>query len=108
MVEGGDAEFDGNEDVPIPYYPGRESLWIGSGLAKADVSEGEIIHPLANGAEAYYTYATGDSVSFRLPGGKTIEPGKGIPPQVRARDNPRTRADEALPKALDTLVAKTR
>ena len=73
MLEGaGDAEFDA-EGVPIPYYPGRESLWIGSGLAKADVSEGEIIHPLANGAEAYYTYATGDSVSFQLPGGKTIQ-----------------------------------
>jgi len=73
MLEGaGDAEVD-NEDVPIPYYPGRESLWIGSGLAKADVSENEIIHPLANGAEAYYTYATGDSVSFQLPGGKKIQ-----------------------------------
>ena len=73
MLEGaGDSEFD-SEGVPIPYYPGRESLWIGSGLAKADVSEGEIIHPLANGAEAYYTYATGDSVSFHLPGGKTIQ-----------------------------------
>ncbi len=73
MLEGaGDAEL-GAEGVPIPYYPGRESLWIGSGLAKADVSEAEIIHPLANGAEAYYTYATGDSVSFQLPGGKTIQ-----------------------------------
>jgi hypothetical protein len=73
MLEGaGDAEF-GAEGVPIPYFPGRESLWIGSGLAKADVSENEIIHPLANGAEAYYTYATGDSVSFQLPGGKTIQ-----------------------------------
>ncbi|HEY4954306.1 MAG TPA: hypothetical protein VII02_05425 [Gemmatimonadaceae bacterium] len=73
MLEGaGDAEINA-ERVPIPYFPGRESLWIGSGLAKADVSEGEIIHPLANGAEAYYTYATGDSVSFQLPGGKTIQ-----------------------------------
>jgi len=73
MLEGaGDGELNA-EGVPIPYYPGRESLWIGSGLAKADVSEGEIIHPLANGAEAYYTYATGDSVSFQLPGGKTIQ-----------------------------------
>ncbi len=74
MLEGaGDAEIDDNNDVPIPYYPGRESLWIGSGLAKADVSESEIIHPLASGAEAYYVYSTGDSVTFRLPGGKTIE-----------------------------------
>ncbi len=73
MLEGaGDSEINA-EGVPIPYFPGRESLWIGSGLAKADVSEGEIIHPLANGAEAYYTYATGDSVSFQLPGGRTIQ-----------------------------------
>jgi hypothetical protein len=73
MLEGaGDADL-GAEGVPIPYFPGRESLWIGSGLAKADVSESEIIHPLANGAEAYYTYATGDSVSFQLPGGKKIQ-----------------------------------
>ena len=57
----------------IPYFPGRETLWIGSGLAKADVSEDELIHPLAAGAEAYYTYASGDSVSFQLPGGQRIE-----------------------------------
>jgi hypothetical protein len=57
----------------IPYTPGRETLWIGSGLAKADVSEDEIIHPLAAGAEAYYTYTSGDSVSFQLPGGQRIE-----------------------------------
>jgi hypothetical protein len=74
MIEG-----VGNGDVnlccggDIPYSPGRETLWIGSGLAKADVSEDEIIHPLAAGAEAYYTYASGDSVSFQLPGGQRIE-----------------------------------
>lgn len=67
-----DADIQ-SDDVLIPYYPGRESLWVGSGLAKADIDENEIIHPLARGAEAYYTYATGDSVSFRLPGGKRIE-----------------------------------
>lgn len=73
MLEGvGDAEFDDDEMVPIPYYPGRETLWVGSGLAKADISENEIIHPLARGAEAYYTYATGDSVTFQLPGGQRI------------------------------------
>jgi hypothetical protein len=73
MLEGaGDSEV-GDEGVAIPYFPGRESLWIGSGLAKADVSESEIIHPLANGAEAYYTYATGDSVSFQLSAGNRIQ-----------------------------------
>jgi hypothetical protein len=73
MLDGiGDAEIDMEEAVPVPYYPGRETLWVGSGLAKADIDEGEIIHPLARGAEAYYTYAIGDSVTFRLPGGRTI------------------------------------
>jgi hypothetical protein len=61
------------EGVPIPYFPGRESLWIGSGLAKADIADDEIIHPLAAGAEAYYTYAIGDSVSFQLPNGTRIQ-----------------------------------
>jgi hypothetical protein len=73
MLEGaGDSDI-GDEGVAIPYFPGRESLWIGSGLAKADVSESEIIHPLANGAEAYYIYSTGDSVSFHLPNGTRIQ-----------------------------------
>lgn len=67
-----DVGFDDGGDVPLPYYPGRETLWIGSELAKADADASEMIHPLGNGAEAYYTYATGDSVSFQLPGGKTI------------------------------------
>ncbi len=73
MLEGvghGDADFGSIGD--IPYYPGRETLWIGSGLAKADVSENEMIHPLATGAEAYYTYASGDSVGFQLPGGQRL------------------------------------
>jgi len=72
MLEGsGDADLD--NEVAIPYFPGREGLWVGSGLAKKDVSDDEIIHPLANGAEAYYTYSTGDSVAFELPGGKRIQ-----------------------------------
>jgi hypothetical protein len=74
MIEGaGDADMNLDEEVALPYFPGREGLWLGSGLAKKDVSEEEVIHPLASGAEAYYTYATGDSVSFKLPGGKTIQ-----------------------------------
>ena len=74
MIEGigkGDINLCCGGD--IPYTPGRETLWIGPGLAKADVSDDEIIHPLAAGAEAYYTYASGDSVSFQLPGGQRIE-----------------------------------
>jgi hypothetical protein len=75
MIDGlGKGDIDlGDTGRNLPYAPGRETLWIGSGLAKADVSENEIIHPLAKGAEAYYTYASGDSVSFQLPGGQRIE-----------------------------------
>lgn len=54
-------------DPPIPYYPGREQLWIGSGMAKSEVDEREMVHPIAEGSEAYYTYSTGDSVIMTLP-----------------------------------------
>jgi hypothetical protein len=68
----GDAEID--DDIsPIPYYPGSETLWIGGDAAHKAVDENEgVIHPLAEGAEAYYTYASGDSITFRLPDGKSI------------------------------------
>jgi len=74
MIDGiGHGDINLGTVGDIPYFPGRETLWIGSGLAKADVSEDEMIHPLAAGAEAYYTYASGDSVSFQLPGDQRIE-----------------------------------
>ena len=58
---------------PIPYYPGSETLWIGSSASNQAVDENQgIVHPLAEGSEAYYTYATGDSATFRLPDGKSI------------------------------------
>lgn len=57
---------------PLPYYPGREDLWIGSGLAKTEVDERELVHPIAEGSEAYYTYQTGDSVIMTLPDQRRI------------------------------------
>ena len=51
---------------PIPYFPGYEPLWIGGTTARAQVDDGDIVHPLAEGAEAYYRYETGDSLSFTL------------------------------------------
>lgn len=65
------VEADGDMG-PVPYFPGQESLWIGGDLAKREVNDREIVHPLAEGAEAYYTYHTGDSVTVRLQGGRTI------------------------------------
>ena len=74
-----EGQDDAREDIsdeedmwPIPYYPGQEALWIGSGMAKGQVNEREIVHPIADGAEAYYTYEVGDSIVYRLPDGKMI------------------------------------
>lgn len=63
---------DDHEMLPIPYFPGSETLWIGGNIAKAEVDEDGIVNPLATGAEAYYTYQTGDSLSMRLPNGQLV------------------------------------
>ena len=71
----GEAQLDLTAATPIPFFPGREALWIPSSnmrVAQAEVNENEMLHPLAGGAEAYYRYATGDSVSIRLPDGRAI------------------------------------
>jgi C-terminal processing protease CtpA/Prc len=44
---------------------------------------------------------------YYLPKGETISR-QGIHPQVKAQDNPKTKPDEALDKALDTLLQKSR
>ena len=72
MVKGADADVDYHEMTPIPYYPGRDALWIGSGVSKAEVDPEEMIHPIAIGSEAYYRFATGDSITFTLSDGKSI------------------------------------
>jgi carboxyl-terminal processing protease len=43
--------------------------------------------------------------SYYLPSGENIG-GKGILPQVKAKDNPKTRRDEALPIAVNTVIDK--
>ncbi|WP_411281516.1 hypothetical protein [Gemmatimonas sp.] len=70
------ASGDFSSAISIPYFPGRESLWFPSsnfGVVKADIDEREVIHPLANGAETYYKYASGDSVDIKLDGGRVIQ-----------------------------------
>ena len=71
-----DAQRDMVEDpdmAAIPYYPGYEALWIGTGAAKASVNEREFVHPLARGAEAYYLYESGDSIDIRLPDKSSVQ-----------------------------------
>jgi hypothetical protein len=72
MVKDADTDMEPEEMAPIPYYPGREALWIGNGVAKAEVDPEDMIHPLAVGSEAYYRFSTGDSISFKLSDGKVI------------------------------------
>jgi hypothetical protein len=72
MVKEAEAEMDIDEIGPVPYYPGREALWVGSGVARAEVNENELVHPIALGAEAYYRYASGDSLTITLSDGKAI------------------------------------
>jgi hypothetical protein len=69
--------------VPIPYYPGYEPLWAGTVLVDPRINENGPIHPLAEGSEAYYTYATGDSLSIRLPDGRIVRLGSLV---VRPRE----------------------
>jgi hypothetical protein len=57
----------GGEIVPVPYFPGYEPLLPGPLAAQAKVDENGPVHPLAAGAEAYYTYRTGDSITLTLP-----------------------------------------
>lgn len=70
----GEAEVnDESGDMnSVPYFPGKEQLWIGGDLAAAEVNEREIVHPIAEGSEAYYFYATGDSVILTLSEGKRL------------------------------------
>lgn len=58
--------------IPIPYFPGQEPLWVGQFAARPDVNENSLINPLANGSEAYYTYAAGDVTTMRLGNGDSI------------------------------------
>ena len=60
------------------------------------------VENLSNGGYLDLTVA-----NYYLPGGRTIGR-NGIKPQVRARDDPSTERDEALPMALDTVLDEQR
>ena len=55
----------------VPYFPGYDALWIG-GRAQDEADDRRLVNPLANGAEAYYTYASGDSIRSTLPDGTVL------------------------------------
>jgi hypothetical protein len=60
-------------DVTIPYYPGREGLLFFSGVQKVnDTTDVYLVHPLDDGSEAAYRFASGDSTVIRLPDGSRV------------------------------------
>ena len=67
-----DEGIRNDPSLPIPYFPGRETLWIGGSVARVEVNEESLVHPVAEGSEAYYQYSTGDSIEFTLPDNRTI------------------------------------
>jgi hypothetical protein len=71
------------EMSPVPYFPGREGLLRFTGMERVTDQEGLFIHPLAENAEAYYRYDTGDTISYSLPDGRTI---RIVEINVRARE----------------------
>jgi len=98
LVDGGSASA--SEIVTGTLRDRHRATVVGtSTFGKGLVQE---VEPLSNGGVLDLTVAR-----YYLPSGRTIGRA-GIKPQVRARDKPRTRRDEALPKALDTLAAKVR
>ena len=60
------------------------------------------VRPLANGGALKLTTAT-----YRTPNGRDLAE-RGVRPSVRAHDDPRTRADEALARAQQTLFSLIR
>jgi carboxyl-terminal processing protease len=78
---------------------GRATLVGTNTFGKGLVQE---VEPLSNGGYLDITVA-----NYYLPSGKTIGSG-GLKPEVRAKDDPDTRRDEALPVALDTLLEQRR
>lgn len=61
-----------NPDMsPIPYTPGQERLWPVGGATGTQLDD-QLIHPLAAGAEAYYTYASGTTTRITLPNGRAV------------------------------------
>ena len=70
-----EADRDLNDMMAIPYYPGKDELWLFEMIGGSD-SEDEgramLVHPVAEGSEAYFTFASGDSVLMTLPDGKRI------------------------------------
>ena len=97
LVDGGSASA--SEIVTGALRDRGRATVVGTRPSQGLVQE---VERLSNGGVLDITVA-----NYYLPGGKTIG-ANGIPPEVRAVDDPDTERDEALPVALDTLADQVR
>jgi carboxyl-terminal processing protease len=96
LVDGGSASA--SEIVAGTLRDHERATLVGTNtFGKGLVQE---VQPLSNGGVLDLTVAR-----YYLPSGRTITM-KGIAPQVKARDKPRTERDEALRVALETLLER--
>lgn len=68
---------EASDMMAIPYYPGKDELWLFDMVGSNDDGDGDgdsdmLVHPVAEGSEAYFTFASGDSVLMTLPDGTRI------------------------------------
>lgn len=69
-----DLEEELDDMLAVPYYPGKDELWLFEMVGSSSDSSGPmLIHPVAEGSEAYYRFSSGDSVDIVLPDGKRIK-----------------------------------
>jgi carboxyl-terminal processing protease len=98
LVDGGSASA--SEIVAGALRDRKRAKLVGTNtFGKGLVQE---VEPLSNGGYLDLTVA-----NYYLPSGRTIGE-NGLKPQVRAKDNPETERDEALPVALDVLTGQRR
>ncbi|MBX3131797.1 MAG: hypothetical protein KF689_00250 [Gemmatimonadaceae bacterium] len=69
-----EMESEFSDMLAVPYYPGKDDFWLFEMVGSSNESGSPmLIHPIAEGSEAYFTFASGDSVDIVLPDGKRIK-----------------------------------
>lgn len=69
-----EMESEFSDMLAVPYYPGKDDFWLFEMVGSSnDNGSPMLVHPIAEGSEAYFTFASGDSVEIGLPDGKRIK-----------------------------------
>ncbi|MBX3174028.1 MAG: hypothetical protein KF709_06415 [Gemmatimonadaceae bacterium] len=68
-----ELEGEVGDMLAVPYYPGKDELWLFEMVGSSDGNGSTmLVHPVAEGSEAYFTFRSGDSITIALPDGKRI------------------------------------